>query len=224
MRILIIEDDEELRQSLARGFESERFLVDSAADGEYGSYLGRTNEYDVIVLDLILPKKDGHVVCRDIRQSGKTCPILILSVNGGVEQKVAMLGSGVDDYVTKPFSFREVMARIRALSRRPRAIQTEILEAGEIRLDTTRQKVTRAGKEVYLTRKEFSLLELLLRHCGSVISRGMIMEHVWNAEGDPFSNTIEAHMLNLRKKIGDNQPGQKLIQTVPGRGYKIDFP
>jgi DNA-binding response OmpR family regulator len=148
-------------------------------------------------------------------------PIILLSVTASTEEKINLLNCGADDYLTKPFSFKELLARIRALLRRPRSIESDILEIGDLRIDVARQKVTRGGKEIYLTRKEFSLMEYLMRHRSMVVSRGMIMEHVWNADSDPFSNTIEAHILNLRKKI-DQGFGGKLIHTVPGRGYKID--
>ncbi len=219
--MLIADDDTTIRESLKRGFEAERIVVDTATDGDYASYLGRTNEYDIILLDLIMPQKDGCVVCTDLRQHGRTCPILILSVNATVEQKVRLLDVGADDYIAKPFSFRELTARVRALTRRPPTIETDILKMADLCLDVPRQKVTRGKQEIYLTRKEFSLLEFLMRRRGHVISRGVIMEHVWNADADPFSNTIEAHVLNIRRKIGDTKRN-RLIRTVPGRGYKID--
>jgi DNA-binding response OmpR family regulator len=221
MRILIIEDDPDIREALIHSLEAESFIVDGAADGEAGSYQARVNEYDLIILDLILPKKDGSQVCREIRESGVTCPILLLSVSSEIHEKINLLNYGADDYVTKPFSLHELIARIRALLRRPHKMESHILELADIKIDSSRQRVTRGSKEIYLTRKEFSLLEYLVRHRGHVISRGMIMEHVWNADSDPFSNTIEAHILNLRKKV-DTDSLRKFIKTVPGRGYKIE--
>lgn len=221
MKILVVEDDPEIRDSLKTSLEAESFAVDTASDGEAGSYLARTNDYDVIVLDLGLPKKDGTTVCTDIRSVGKTTPILMLSVQADTQQKIKLLNAGADDYMAKPFSFKELIARIRALLRRPSQLQSDILEVDDLIVDIARQKVSRSNKEIYLTRKEFSLLEYLMRFKGMVISRGMLMEHVWNAESDPFSNTIEAHILNLRKKI-DTFKKRKLILTIPGRGYKID--
>jgi DNA-binding response OmpR family regulator len=223
MRILIVEDDEDISRSLKSSLEAETFSVDTAADGETGSYLARTNEYDLVILDFMLPKKDGKTICMEIRQAGKTMPIIMLTVRSTTEAKVELLNTGADDYLTKPFSFHELRARIRALLRRPRELEATTFELNDLTVDTLRQKVVRNGKEVYLTRKEFSLLEYLLKHQGIVVSRGMIMEHVWDAEGDPFSNTIEAHILNLRKKI-DASEKKKLIQTIPGRGYTIDVP
>ena len=223
MRILIIEDDEDISRSLKSSLEAETFSVDQAFDGERGSYLARTNDYDLILLDYMLPKKDGKTTCMEIRQAGKMMPIIMLTVRSATEAKVELLNAGADDYLTKPFSFQELRARIRALLRRPAQLESAVFEVGDLSVDTLRQKVIRAGKEVYLTRKEFALLEYLLKHQGIVVSRGMIMEHVWDAEGDPFSNTIEAHILNLRKKV-DTSTKKKLIQTVPGRGYTIDTP
>jgi len=223
MRMLIVDDDTDLLDSLHRGFSSEGIIVDTATDGDHGAFLGKTNDYDFIILDLMLPGKDGCAVCADVRRYGRTCPILMLSVNASVEQKVRLLQAGTDDYVTKPFSFRELMARVRALMRRPRTLESDTLEIGDLRLNIQEQRVWRGEHEVYLTRKEFSLLEFMLRHRGQVVSRALIMEHVWNAETDPFSNTIEAHILNIRRKIGDNKRN-RLLQTVPGRGYRIDLP
>jgi DNA-binding response OmpR family regulator len=221
MRILIVEDDPDILASLKTSLEAESFAVDSAADGERGSYMARTNDYDVIILDNGLPKKDGCTVCTDIRAAGKETPIMILSVLADPEEKTRLLNAGADDYVAKPFSFRELTARIRALLRRPHALESDVLECDDLVIDVRKQKVVRGKENVYLTRKEFSLLEYLMRNKGMVVSRGMIMEHVWDAASDPFSNTIEAHILNIRKKV-DAVRKRKLIYTIPGRGYKID--
>jgi DNA-binding response OmpR family regulator len=220
--MLIVDDDVELQEALQRSFHNEGMVVDTAENGERGSFLGRTTEYDIIVLDLILPDKDGCLVCTEIRRHGRTCPILMLSVNSTVEQKVRLLNAGADDYIAKPFSFRELAARVRALIRRPRPLESDALEIGDLRIDASQQRVTRGKKEIYLTRKEFLLLEFMMRRRGQVISRSIIMEHVWNADADPFSNTIEAHILNIRRKIADGRRN-RLIHTVPGRGYKIDI-
>lgn len=221
MRILVIEDEPEIRGFLTSSLQSENFAVDSADNGEQGSYMARINEYDVILLDYMLPKKTGLEVCTEIRAAGKKMPIILLSVKNGVHDKVTLLNAGVDDYMTKPFSFDELMARIRALFRRPNEMESDVLTVADLKLDRARHKVHRGKREIYLTRKEFSLLECLMRHKGIVLTRGIIMEHVWNVESDPFSNTIEAHILNLRKKI-EGVRGRRLIFNVPGRGYKID--
>ncbi len=221
MRALIVEDEPGISSLLKAGLESEYFVADVAEDGERGSYLARTNDYDIIILDNMLPKKNGAEVCADVRQSGKTTPIIMLSVQSEMGTKVALLNRGADDYVTKPFSFEELLARIRALLRRPNTISTDILTAGNIVLDTKRHTVQKDNTDIYLTKKEFMLLELLLRRKGSVVSRGTIIEHVWDMHVDPFSNTVESHILNVRKKIADKK-GNHYIQTIPGVGYKID--
>jgi len=223
MRLLLVEDDENIASLLKASLESETFSVDWANDGEMGSYLCRTNEYDLVILDYALPKKDGKKVCSEVRESGKKMPIIMLTANANIESKIDLLNTGVDDYLTKPFSFQELLARIRALLRRPQLLHSTTLQIGNLKLDTIKQKAARGKKLIYLTRKEFALLEYLMRHQSIVVSRGMIMEHVWDAESDPFSNTIEAHILNLRKKI-DGKNKQKFIHTVPGRGYTIDLP
>ena len=221
MRILVIEDEEGIASFLKAGLESEYFAVDIAEDGERGSYLARTNEYDIIILDNMLPKKNGAEVCDDIRKSGKTTPIIVLSARAELGIKVDLLNKGADDYVTKPFSLEELLARIRALLRRPTAITSEILQTDDLILDTKQHSIKRGDKEIYLTKKEFMLLELLLKKKGTVVTRGTIMEHVWDMNVDPFSNTIESHILNLRKKIAINN-GRDLILTLPGIGYKIE--
>jgi len=220
MRLLIVEDQPELLSSLKARLQEECFVIDTAMDGVQGSFLGRTNDYDIIVLDNHLPKKNGIEVCKDIRTSNKQVPIIILSVLNDPAQKVDLLEAGADDYLTKPFSFPELMARIRAILRRPQEITSHIIEIDDLILDSHRHEIHRGGKEIYLTKKEFMLLEYLMRNIGRVVSRGDILEHVWDVNADPFSNTIETHILALRKKI-DKAPRRKLIHTVSGRGYKI---
>jgi two-component system, OmpR family, response regulator len=222
MRILVIEDDLEVSQFLRSSLEAELFSVDTATDGETGSYLARTNDYDLIVLDYALPKKDGREVCSEIRQAARSMPILMLTVKSELPAKVELLNMGVDDYLTKPFHFEELLARIRALLRRPKQIQSDILKVDDLEVDTTKFRVYRSGQQIELTRKEFQLLEFLLKNQDNVVSRGMIMEHVWDRRGDLFSNTIETHILNLRKKI-ETGGKRKLIHTVPGRGYRLSL-
>ncbi len=219
MRILVIEDDPELGVFLERGLEAESFIVDLVSDGEKGSYIARTHGYDVIILDYMLPKKDGFQICQEIRREGVTSPILMLSAKTATPIKVGLLNLGADDYLPKPFDFEELLARIRVLLRRPLNIRDSVLKIGDLVLDPISQRVTKGRKEIYLTRKEFILLQYLMENRDKVLSRGMILEHVWNRESDPFSNTIEAHILNLRKKVTFGK--EKLIHTVPGRGYKI---
>lgn len=220
MRILIAEDDKGIINYLKPSLEGENFIVDAVEDGEKGLYLAQTNDYDLIILDNILPKKEGYKICEEIRKDGKTVPIMMLSVKSEIETKVKLLNAGADDYLTKPFSFEELRARIKALLRRPKKIENQILKVDDLVLDKSRQTVARGKKEIYLTGKEFSLLEYLMKNQDTVLSRGMIMEHVWDMNADPFSNTIEMHILNLRRKI-EQKNKKKLIRTVPGRGYKI---
>jgi DNA-binding response OmpR family regulator len=221
MKILIIEDEAEIAKNLKTNLEIEFFAVDMAADGETGLFMALTNEYDLVILDNTLPRKSGVEVCREIRLHKKDLPIIILSVISETEKKIELLETGADDYLTKPFSFQELLARIRAVLRRPKRMQDEILSIDDLEMDLRKNIVKRAGEEIHLTRKQFMLLEYLMRHPGAVVTRSMLMEHVWETDVDPFSNTIETHILSLRRKIKnkDNQP--ELIHTVPGRGYKI---
>ena len=201
MRILVVEDEKEIRDYLSTSLKAECFAVDTAEDGAKGSYLASTNDYDLILLDNIMPKKTGQEVCEEIRKEGITIPILILSVKSETTTKVDLLNAGADDYLTKPFSLDELLARMRSLLRRPKEIEKEIYQLDDLTLDDIKHAVTRGEKDIYLTRKEFTLLKYLLKNQDAVLSRGMIMEHVWDMSVDPFSNTIEAHINSLRKKI-----------------------
>lgn len=221
MRILVIENDRNLRDFLRKNLEIECFAVDTAGDGDEGSYMGRINEYDLIILDNHLPRKTGLQVCKEVRENGKTVPIMALSDDSEIETKINFFNAGADDFVCKPFSYRELSSRIRAILRRPARIILPTLEVDDLILDTMNQTARRGTKEIYLTRKEFALAEYLMRNSGSIVSRTSLLEHVWGDDVDPFSNTIEAHILNLRRKI-DKAAKRKLIHTIPGRGYVID--
>ena len=221
MRLLVVEDENEIRGYLKKSLEAELFAVDAASDGEEGLNFARSNDYDLILLDNIMPKKNGQVVCETLRKSGNETPILMLSVKSEATTKADLLNAGADDYLTKPFSIDELLARIRALLRRPRRIEEEIYTIDNLVLDSNRHSVKRGDREIYLARKEFALLQYLLKNQGTVLSRSMIMEHVWDMSVDPFSNTIEAHVNSLRKKV--DLPGEKkLIHNISGRGYSID--
>jgi len=219
MRILLIEDDMSIRNVLRLGLEAESFAVDEADDGEKGSYLARVNQYDLIILDNVLPKKMAKQVCTEIREQNIHTPIILLSAKSDILSKVALLNCGADDYLTKPFSFEELKARIKTLLRRPHQIEGVILRYGNITLNKDTHEVIRGGKRVYFTRKEFSLLELLMKNFGKIVTRTDMMEHVWDINADPFSNTVESHILSVRKKIGDGH--KRIICNVPGRGYKM---
>lgn len=220
MKILIVDDDKQISSFLKEALQEECFEVDVASDGERGSFLGRTNEYDLIILDYALPKKDGRSVCQELRSDGQNMPILMLSVQSSPMTKAELLNTGADDYLSKPFSYEELLARVKALLRRSHEIRSEILTAGDLVLDCQSQTVKRGGDEIELTQKEYMLLEYLMKNKNSVISRAKILEHVWDMNADMFSNTIEAHISNLRKKI-DPSGKENLIRSVSGRGYKI---
>ena len=220
MRILVVEDQEEIAFSLKQKLEGECYAVDTEYDGNRGFYRARTNDYDLILLDNMLPGKTGHEICSELREYKISTPIMILSVQSDIDMKVDLLNCGADDYLTKPFSFVELSARIKALLRRPRIMEEKNLTLGEMTLDHSTFSLIFKGKAAYLTPKEFMLIEYLMKNPGKVISRGMILEHVWDENADPFSNALETHILNLRKKI---DPGNKdiFIKTVPGRGYMV---
>jgi len=222
MRLLLIEDEQEIIDFLKPRLEGEGFAVDAVLDGEQGVFMATTNDYDLLIVDNMLPKKNGLTVCTEVRHMERTMPILILSVVAEASKKADLLNAGADDYLTKPFSFEELMARIRALLRRPKNLNETSLQVDDLVLDGVGHVVTRGGKRIHLTPKEFGLLEFLMKNRGAVVSRGMILEHVWDMNADLFSNTIEAHILSLRKKI-DQPKKRKLIHTVHGFGYKIDL-
>ncbi|MFA5127730.1 MAG: response regulator transcription factor [Patescibacteria group bacterium] len=220
MKILLVEDDKDILAFLRASLKTEGFVVDATDDGERGMEMARINSYDLIILDLNLPNKNGDEICRDIRGRGKTTPILMLSVQSSVSNKVDLLNSGADDYVCKPFSFEEVLARIKALLRRPAATYKETLTCADLVMDLNKRIVKRNGREINLTGKEFNLLEYLLRHKGEIVPKTAILENVWDSEVDLFSNAIETHVLNLRKKL-NRASSDDLIKTVSGRGYRI---
>lgn len=219
MRVLIIEDDKRMREFLEISLLSACFAVDTSEDGKNASFVARTNDYDLIISEFFLPEKTAIEICREIRATGRNMPIIVLSESRELDDKIDCFNAGADDYVLKPFSFDELLARIRVIMKRARHIHGHTLQVENVKLETTKQVVTYKNKEIYLTKKEFALLEYLMQNKGHVLSRGMILEHVWNLEINPFSNTIETHIMNIRKKIRDMN--KNLIVSVPGRGYKI---
>lgn len=221
MRILVIDDDPKISDFLKNNLETELFAVDVATDGEKGAYLGRCNDYDLIVLDNVLPKKNGLEVCKEIREKKKGVKIIMLSALSDVTTKVDLLDNGADDYLTKPFSFRELLSRVKALLRRPQVSTNEVIKIGDLVIDANNHEVTRGKKNIGLTRKEFMLLEYLAKNAGRTLTQIDIMEHVWDMELDSFSHTLKSHVRNLRAKI-DGGRKASIIQTVNGRGYKME--
>ena len=223
MRILVIEDDPRVASFIRRGLREENYTVDLADNGEDGLFRAQTEEYDLIILDLLIPKKDGLEVLKSLRGQKITAPVLILTAKDKPKDKVAGLDAGADDYLTKPFGFEELLARIRALLRRRGDLTPTVLRAGDLEMDTLRYKVTRAGKEIELTNREHALLEFFLRHTNQVITRTMLAEHVWEHDFDTFSNVIDVHVARLRRKV-DDEFFLKLIHTVRGKGYILQLP
>ncbi len=220
MRLLVVEDAEKLARALKRGLEKEGYAVDTLGDGRLAQtrLRSRHDEYDLVVLDVMLPGLDGFAICRDLRERGVTVPVLMLTARDSTDDKVRGLDSGADDYLVKPFAFEELLARVRTLLRRPRQALPVVLEAGDLVLDPGARVARRGARELDLTTKEFALLELLMRHRGEVLSRERILDHVWDDEYDASSNVVDVHLKNLRRKI--DPPGQRsLLKTVRGVGY-----
>ncbi len=224
MRVLLVEDEPDAARMIAKGLREETYAVDVVADGEAACYQATLADYDAIVLDVLLPLKDGLQVCRQLRGEGSTVPILMVTARDSVEARIAGLDSGADDYLTKPFDFGELLARLRALVRRGgRPLLPECLRVGALELDTRTHRVSKRGRAVPLTSREYALLEYLARRGGSVVGRAEISEHVWDESYDPFSNVIEVYVRRLRRKLDD--PGaESIICTRRGDGYELAAP
>jgi len=220
MKILIIEDELAIADFLKSSLERQLYIVDVASDGERGAFLGRTGRYDLIILDYLLPKQNGLEVVREIRMEKKT-PIIMLTVKSEIEIKEQAYKLEIDDFLTKPFLLDELFFRIKALLRRPRQIANSLMKIDNLSIDLRRQLVRRGGQIVNLTRKEYILLEYLIRNRGEIKSREQIMENVWDMNADPFSNSLDTHIVNLRRKLKKSGDCE-LIHTFPGRGYKLD--
>ena len=221
MKILIVEDDRAIREALKEGLEDESYAVDTANDGYEGYLSASADEYDAIILDVMMPEMDGFEVCRKLREEGISTPILMLTAKNQENDIVDGLDFGADDYLAKPFSFEVLLARIRALLRRPKEKQAEILQVGDLSLNPATKQVQRAGQEIKLTTKEYALLEYLMRNAGIVRSKEQIISHVWDFDADILPNNVELFIMFLRKKI-DKPFERKLIHTVSGFGYKIE--
>jgi two-component system copper resistance phosphate regulon response regulator CusR len=220
MRILLVEDEEKVARFVARGLEAERYAVDSARDGAAGLELATTYRYDLVILDLMLPKLGGTELLLELRRQDPSVPVLVLTARDAVADKVRNFEAGADDYLTKPFAFAELLVRVKALLRRGAVERSSVLRVGDLELDRTSQQVRRLGQRIELTGKEYALLEYLMAHAGRVLSRTMIIEHVWDQSFDGATNIVDVYVRHLRSKV-DEPFAQKLIRTVRGVGYAI---
>jgi two-component system OmpR family response regulator len=220
VKILVVEDDRTVGQYVKRGLEEQRYQADLVDDGMEGLRLASGGRYDIIVLDLRLPGMNGFEMLRTLRDRGNTTPVLVLTAQDSVDFKVQALRAGADDYVTKPFAFEELLARVEALGRRPKEIRDPVLRVGDLELDIATREVRRAGEKIELTPKEYTVLEYLMRHTGRVMSRTLITEYAWDYHFDPGTNIVDVVINRLRKKV-DSAHQQKLVHTVRGVGYVV---
>lgn len=223
MRILVVEDEHKIANSIKKGLEQDHYAVDVAYEGESGYDLAVTEEYDLIILDLMLPGMDGIQIAQQLRKENIHTPILMLTAKGQVEDKVKGLDIGADDYMTKPFAFMELLARIRALIRRPHKTEGNVLTVGDLTLDTTTYDVKRGDTRIRLSKKEFALLQYLMRHRDKVITKDQIINHVWDYDSDVLPNSVEVYINHLREKIDNPFASPPLIHTLRGFGYKISI-
>src|SRR5581483_5555581 len=224
MHLLIVEDEEKLAKALKKGLEVKGYAVDWLPDSEkaLNRILMYQNEYDLIILDLMLPGIDGATITESVRGEGVTTPIIILTARNETEHKVNLLNKGADDYIVKPFSFEELIARINSVLRRPAVAQRIVLRVGDLEMDTATRTVRREGAEIPLTLKEFALLECFMRQPNEVLSREKLFDHVWDFNSLSWSNVLDVHMKNLRKKLENETPSGKLFETVRGVGYRLE--
>ena len=220
MRVLLVEDEARIARFVAKGLREESYAVDVVENGNDAVYQTEINDYDLIVLDIMIPGIDGFAVCKAIRAARKRTPILMLTARDGVDDRITGLDSGADDYLTKPFEFRELLARLRALLRRPSGLRLPRIVVGDLELDTSSQTAKRGTRSIPLTAKEYALLEYFARNAGRVIGRSEIAEHVWDETFDAFSNLIEVYVNRLRRKLGEDD-GKPLLQTRRGSGYVL---
>jgi two-component system copper resistance phosphate regulon response regulator CusR len=223
MRLLLVEDDPRIARFVSRGLEEQSYAVDLVANGDDALYQVEINDYDLVILDVMIPGKDGFLTCRAIRALGKRMPVLMLTARDAVDDRITGLDSGADDYLTKPFEFGELLARLRALLRRPRDLRPGRMTLGDLELDTASQTAKRGNRSISLTAKEYALLEFLARNANRVVGRSEIAEHVWDESFDPFSNLIEVYVNRLRRKLGDHD-GKPILQTRRGSGYILCAP
>lgn len=223
MRILVVDDDRRLCGIIRRGLLEEAYAVDVAYDGEEGEYLAEVNPYDLVVLDIMMPKKDGIEVCEELRARRINTPILMLTAKDAVEDRVRGLDAGADDYMVKPFAFNELLARVRALLRREAMTKSPELRVGHLALNTLTREVRRGDRPIELTTKEYAILEYFMRHPNAVVTRTMLEEHVWDYDFDSMSNLVDVYIGRLRRKL-DDENGESPIQTVRGAGYRLKAP
>jgi two-component system, OmpR family, response regulator len=221
MRLLVVEDDAKLARALQRGLQREGYAVDLASDGDEGLEQASENEYDVVLLDVMLPGRDGFAVCRAMRRKERWAPVLMLTARDQVDDRIRGLDAGADDYLVKPFDYGELLARLRALIRRGPSERPPILEVGDLRVDPATRTVSRAGKEVELTVREFALLHFLARHAGEVVSREQLLEHVWDDAGEGSTNVVDVYVGYLRNKL-ERPFRKKMIRTVRGVGFMLE--
>ncbi|HYW70671.1 MAG TPA: response regulator transcription factor [Pyrinomonadaceae bacterium] len=221
MRILVVEDEPRMAGVIAKGLRENSYAVDVAEDGEAALYQSSINDYDLILLDVLLPRRDGFDVCRELRARGDATPVLMLTARAAIDDRVTGFDAGADDYLTKPFAFRELLARVRALLRRDSQLRPDVFQLADLIVDSASHRVSRASGEIELTAKEYALLEFLARRAGQLVSRSEIAAHVWDDSFDPFSNTIEVYMNRLRRKIDDAHT-VKLLHTRRGEGYILE--
>src|SRR6267378_4993708 len=223
MRILLVEDDRRIARFVAKGLREQAYAVDVTGDGDEAFYKLSINDYDAVILDVMIPGRDGFQVCRDLRAAGIAVPIIMLTARDTVQDRITGLDIGADDYLTKPFAVTELLARLRALMRRGHVVRPATIQIADLLLDTRAQRATRAERELDLTSKEYALLEYLAREQGRVVSRAEIAEHVWDENFDPLTNLIDVHINRLRRKV-DNGFSKKLIHTRRGAGYMLAAP
>jgi DNA-binding response OmpR family regulator len=223
MRILLVEDDSRIARFVSQALREQAYAVDATADGDDALFKASVNDYDAVILDVMIPGRDGFEVCRELRASGSAVPVIMLTARDAVSDRVAGLDSGADDYLTKPFEVAELLARLRALMRRGRAVRPALVTAADLCIDTRAHAVTRAGRRIELTAKEYALLEYLARERGRVLTRAEIAEHVWDENFDPLSNLIDVNINRLRRKVDDGF-AVPLIHTRRGEGYMLSAP
>jgi len=220
MRILLVEDDQHIARFVAKGLREQAYAVDVTSDGDDAVYKSFINDYDAIVLDVMIPGRDGFSVCRELRAAGSVVPIIMLTARDTVQDRITGLDSGADDYLTKPFAVAELLARLRAVMRRGHVVSPATIQIGDLFLDTRAKQATRGGRPLQLTTKEYALLDYLVRERGRVVSRAEIAEHVWDENFDPLTNLIDVHINRLRRKVDDGF-SLRLIHTRRGAGYMV---